>query len=547
MSKLGGTLLGVLVLVALAGCSDNLIYQNPNAPDQTRALARPGDVENLVAASYETIHNNTDGSVGGIYPQMACAGMENYSGLANWGLGPACGIPRASIDNSRGNQTLGEKYGPYVGIHGAVRAAALGLGVMSKPTFTFYPANPAQVQRDRAFAFFVIGVGLGDIAMVYDSGAASGPNDDPQVVLPLLGSDSLGAYALAQLDSTIAILGALTPTNTLPPSWINGNALTPAQFIQLARSWKARIRAGIARTPAARAAVNWVAVAGDAAAGITADFNVTVVNGSPYWGYDPIQMRLFAEWHQMWQFMVGMADTSGAYSTWLNTPVGNRVPFLVVTPDLRFPQGTTRAAQNAASGCSGATCTPPRPDIYFRNRISGQDAPGFSLGFSMYDFYRFQPVFDANANGPVPVMTASEIRLLRAEAQLRLGNLTGPTGAIALVDVSRTAHGLPSLAGAGITDSVTAVPGSRGCVPQLPQPPTYTAAACGRLWEALKWEKRMETAYTHWGAWWIDGRGWGDLPAGTPLQYPVPYQELDTRLKPLYTYSTGAAPGRYGL
>jgi hypothetical protein len=57
----------------------------------------------------------------------------------------------------------------------------------------------------------------------------------------------------------------------------------------------------------------------------------------------------------------------------------------------------------------------------------------------------------------------------------------------------------------------------------------------------------METAFTHWGAWWIDGRGWGDLPSNTPMQYPVPYQELDTRLKLLYTYSTGAAAGRYGL
>jgi hypothetical protein len=65
--------------------------------------------------------------------------------------------------------------------------------------------------------------------------------------------------------------------------------------------------------------------------------------------------------------------------------------------------------------------------------------------------------------------------------------------------------------------------------------------------EAMKWEKRMETAYTHWGAWFTDGRGWGDLPAGSPLEYPTPYQELDTRLLPIYSLVQVAGASTYGL
>ena len=543
MSKFTSTLVGALVLVALAGCSDNLVVMNPNSPDEARALARPTDVENLVGAAFRTINNYTDGDVLRINAQLLCAGMENYSGLANAGMGPACAIPRPGVDNSRGNQTLSEKYQPYLNIYQAVRSVALGLNRLNDPAFTFYPTSIPQQQRDRAFAYFEIGVGLGDIAMVYDSGAAVAPNDDPQVVKPLEHYTVLGPYALAQLDSAIAIATASGTGFPLPDTWINGNALTAAQFIALARSWKARIRAGLARTPADRAAVDWAQVIADAAAGITANFTINMRSSAPAWTYRPAQMDLFADWHQMWQFIVGMADTSGAYSAWLGTAVTQRSPFLVITPDLRFPQGTTRAAQNTASGCTATSCTPPRTDIFFRNRPSGTDVPSNPLGFSMYDFYRFNSVLTASPprTGPVPVVTVAEMNLLRAEGLIRTGNIPA---AAALISISRTAHGLPSVA--AMTDTLAAVPGGNACVPKVPQPPAYTSAACGNLFDALRWEKRMETAYTHWGAWWIDGRGWGELPANTPLQYPVPYQELDTRREPSYTYSTGAA-GKWGL
>ena len=50
--------------------------------------------------------------------------------------------------------------------------------------------------------------------------------------------------------------------------------------------------------------------------------------------------------------------------------------------------------------------------------------------------------------------------------------------------------------------------------------------------EAMKWEKRMETAYGHFLAWFFDSRGWGDLAEGTPLHFAVPYQELQARGRP---------------
>jgi hypothetical protein len=62
----------------------------------------------------------------------------------------------------------------------------------------------------------------------------------------------------------------------------------------------------------------------------------------------------------------------------------------------------------------------------------------------------------------------------------------------------------------------------------------------------------METAFTGYGQWYFDGRGWGDLPEGTAVHWPTPNQELDARLKPLYNLGgiggrDGAARGTYGF
>ena len=88
-------------------------------------------------------------------------------------------------------------------------------------------------------------------------------------------------------------------------------------------------------------------------------------------------------------------------------------------------------------------------------------------------------------------------------------------------------------------------------MPPNPAPPAYTSAVCGNIMEAMKWEYRMETAFTGYGMWYFAGRGWGDLPLGTALHIPVPYQEMDARQQPFYNLGgaggvAGAPRGNYG-
>jgi hypothetical protein len=62
--------------------------------------------------------------------------------------------------------------------------------------------------------------------------------------------------------------------------------------------------------------------------------------------------------------------------------------------------------------------------------------------------------------------------------------------------------------------------------------------------EAMKWEKRIETAFVHFASWFIDSRGWGDLAENTPLFWAVPYQDLQARgYSTADLYGTGNGPG----
>jgi hypothetical protein len=307
----------------------------------------------------------------------------------------------------------------------------------------------------------------------------------------------------------------------------------------------------MARTPAERAAVDWAAVIADAQNGFTADHIITTstTNGpSIAWR---AQYDTYGLWHQMTPFVIGMADTSGSYAAWTAQPLGSRgsgnSSFTLVTPDLRFPQGETRTAQQAdfaITSCQAASQTCKR---YFVNRPAGGDQfAGAGWAFSNYDFVRFHSwrvSGDGTAqNGNTLFFPKAELDLLQAEGFYRTGNLGG---ALPLVNATRTKNGLPAITAA---DATTPVPGGNACVPKVPVGPSFTTIACGNLWEAIKYEKRIETAFVTYAPWYFDGRGWGDLPADTPLFWAVPYQDLQARgtaTSAIYGsgIGTGNAPG----
>jgi hypothetical protein len=563
--------------VAIGGCS--LDVQNPNNPETDRVLEVPKDVEALLGSYYTRWHQGLYGSTASVYIMSMMQSFESYSSLSNDCRGQRVGIPRSANDNSIGNPCATEQQRVYLFMSEVNRVASNVLEKLEEPGFTL--GSPQQNLRAKAFGEFLRGVSLGYLALTYDSAAVTSPTMDMADTLCVpdrftsVCTGKLRHYTMV-LDSAFAALGrALTYTNDpvasltggfpLPTTWIpSPTSFTAAEFDNLIRSYRARFRANVARTPAERAAVNWTEVINDAQSGITADHLITTntVTGptaNPIADAGSLGLR-----HQMTPFIAGMADVSGAYESWIAQPLAERGQsgnFFMVTPDLRFPQGSTRALQQAdftTASCSTQNTPCKR---YFRNRSAGDDQfAGNGWGWSNYDWLRNRSWRIAglvsgqgSQNGPIPFFTKVELDMLEAEGHIRAGNFAA---AATLINRSRT-RGMstttPIIATGGGLPAVTATADGGLTMPNcVPKKPSGSTVGCGDLMEAMKWEKRMEAILTHFAGYFNDMRGWGDLPEGTPLQWATPYQELLSRQKSVYGMGLGttggnaAAKGTYG-
>lgn len=531
-------------LLGLTACGDNLNVTNLNNPDVARAYATPAGVEGVVAGLGVQVFN-TQRATESVNTQSKILAGESFASVANFGMAARAQIPRSLISNELGNDNQVGNLANFNQFSRVSRTAANAIQALDRIVAGGGTlGSTAQNARAKSFAFLVLGQALGNLSLAYDSAAIVTPAVPSDQVPGLSSAAAVNAAALAMLDSAIAIAnlpGAASGTNgfPLPATWINGQSLTREQFVRLARSYKARLRAGVARTPAQRQAVNWNEVIADATNGITADFTVNVGGGSGWTAaFDVTQMYVVGGWHSMSPLYYGMADVSGGYDAWLATPRDSRSGFLIVTPDRRWPQGTTRAAQQA----SNPNVAPP-PGMYVRNRPSGEDVPLSGYGDSWYDHRRYGAANLAASTGPYVEMSATEMTMLAAEGHIRNSNLPA---AIALVNASRTRNGLDAIP--AVTSATAPYSTDRStCVPRVPQAPNFTSTACGGLLEAMKYEKRIETAFTGYMIWFTDNRGWGDMVEGTTVEWPVPYQEMQARQQVFYNGTNRAARGTYGF
>jgi len=532
-------------VVLISACESSLAVTNPNVVDVDAAFRSTQGITQVIGKSFQGLFQGQYASLDALMPQAMNSAGENSASVANSGMGLRTGIPRQLIDNQLGNQTFAGNFRDFSFFTRFARQAANGIKAL---TGLNRPDN--ETAKARALGYFVIGFAQANIALMYDSAAVIRPDTVDETLLS--SPSAIMANALTMLDSALAIAAspaqAAAAFPVLGSEFINGTTMTTARFVQVVRSYKARFRAGLARTPAERALVNWALVEGDAAAGITTDLTVTL-DPSTGWtiGGTISQLNVFGGWHQFPLLYAGMADTSGAYQTYIGAGgfVTARTGFLMRTPDTRWPAGATRAAQQASQ-----SPVVPATGVYIRNRPAGEDINdlGNLWANSNYDFFRWRPINDANGSGTWVLMAQREISMLRAEALIVLGRIPE---AVPLINVSRTAVGLPSLSLAStlatpVPGGTLAAPdpGGASCVPRVPVSAALTA--CGNVLEAMKYEKRMETAQTGYAQWFMDSRGWGDLVTGTPLEWPVPIQEMNSRNKTSYNgRRLQAAPTTY--
>jgi len=576
----------VAVAMGLAMAACDLAIDNPTQGDQAKVIGSPDDAEALISTYWKRWHSGVYGSTGDIEGMANVLSLMNYSSLANNCQNSHLPFSGASITNNPGNVCGGEQVRLYQYMNEVNRVASTILTQMDSGLVlggTIPAATDARNLRARAWSEFLRGLSLGYLAMLHDSSSIVSPN--MAQTEPDCSKDAASGKCTGMLNNytvvadsayaafTRAIAYAQTTANPngngfpIPDSWMpSTTAWSSANFVRLIRSYRARIRAGVART--ASETVDWASVVADAQNGLTTDYYVNVQTNSGIGSGWRAQYNSFSTWHQMTPFIIGMADQSGAYETWIQTPLTSRgagnVGFFMVTQDLRFPQGATRTAQqtdqplDACSAKSGGQgCR-----RYFYNRPNGDDTfSGNGWGFSNYGFIRFRSWLQRGDAGTARIgktlyMPRAEMDLLEAEGLYKLGG--NDAAVAALVNKTRT-RGMDTLQGficptggcarggglpavlAVRTSAATGV--SPACIPKVPTGPAGPVV-CGDLWEALKYEKRIETAYVTFAPWYFDGRRWNDLPKDTPLWWPVPFQELQARGRATSAlYGTGVGVG----
>jgi hypothetical protein len=503
---------GSMLLLGAAACAD-LDVVNPNDADASRALATAGDVESLIVGGYNTWFNGVY-AYGGPGLFLSNASFQHNAPWANAGMELYGRLPRQAINNDAANPYYDNFTRPWFRSYRAIAAVSDGLRALDNPEIA-EALGSEDVTRARAFGRFILGMAHGTLALVYDKGFVVDETTDLNEAQNPVGYEEVMAAALAYLDEAISLSSGAG--FTVPEGWMQAR-LTASELARIVHSQKARLRAAVARTPAERAAVNWGAVVADIDAGIQSTFYQNM-DANNDWYMAVVDYGTYPGWSEMSYWVYGMADQSGNFQKWLDLSIEEKnpnhpdgTPILIVTPDQRFPQGSTVDDQRA------------NPGTYFEapsniSNVWARPDRG-TWRWSYYHNYRFLEYYQWN-DFTYAEINYDEMRLLKAEAMYRTGDMAGAAG---IVNETRTAAGLSATDASGT---------NADCVPKLPN------EQCGDLLEMLKWEKRMEVNMQGlFGApWYFDSRGWGDLWFGTPLQFPAPCKELQVlQLLPCYTF-----------
>jgi hypothetical protein len=521
---------GLCALLFGAGACADLTVPNNNQPDQSRVVADAGDVETLIANSYLTLFNGYTFQTDLV---LSTAAFQHTAMAANLGMVQLSKVPREPINNSTSDAYAPTYQEVWYESYAAIKATVDGLNATN-------PGNPEGFEiidettganntpRARAWARFVQGLAHGLVALTYDQGFVYDQGDDP-LTLELQPYNEVMVAALAMLDSAAAITAA--NDFTIPTTWFGNVGMNKATFLKTINGYQALLRAGVPRNPTEANGVNWNAVIADVDASFTCTGatceNLTISQDPNVWAHFTHLYIGFGyeagAWTQVNYYVHGMADQSGAYQTWLNTPVLTRTPFLLITPDKRFPQGATATAQAQAPG---------KYILYGGTRAHVRSDRG-TWRWSLYRDFRQDNT--RGGSGPSVLLSGRELRLLKAEALHRLGGAGNLATVRAIINETRVANG-------GLNE-ILADDVNTSCVPKLPN------GTCGNLFEMLRWEQRMENYQYNYGAWYFPMRRNGELFKGTFLHFPVPARELQVLGLPIYTfggpggYAEGTSPG----
>ncbi len=490
--------------VFLGACVD-LEVTNLNDPDRERAIASPTDVESLIAGAYQSWWAVAHYS----YPASAfsTAADAHSSSWGNWGMRDSGWEPRKAYNNDPAYSYNNMAETPWQNSYRALAAVRDGLLAIDGGVRIQEGDGPDNTNRAVAFGKFIQALSLSNLAVIFDKAIIVDETVEDVTALEPQPYDQVWAAAEAKYAEVIQM--GTSGGFTIPSTWVAFNGDWSASYLaELARSYRARYGTQVARTPGERESVDWSGVLSDASGGISKDFAGLYEEGGNWaWHRAKHHTAHYTGWARIDYRTIGPSDASGGWEKWIAAGPSDKVPFDIDTDDRRITAGAPDQSGKYIRYMGNSPFPADRGIYHYSNYID----------------WRWRPLYANNWVGEYPDMTGKELEFLAAEANYRMGNREAAMG---VVNKYRTTNGeLPPF-----EDPNGVAPGGDRCVPQTP------SGACGDLWEALKYEKRIELFHYGFGTEYFDDRGWGDLVQHTFLQLPIPGSELEILLMELYSF-----------
>jgi hypothetical protein len=468
----------LIIGVLSIGCTD-LDLPNELEPDQKRVLSDIESVMDIAGNSFRGWHNGMQDFYSLAFPLAVMADHLTCS----WGITrdyswePRNSVPEYpnSTEWSYSFQQIGQWEESYKAIH----LSNSILRWLDEAGSTITEEQNALLE---AFSLFTSGVSHGYLGLVFDQAVVVEYNSIYSNAVPVPWGEVI-EKSLEMLDKSIEISEAIS--FSVPPDWVGGQEMTNLDLAALANGYAARILAYSSRTKAHNDAIDWNRVLSYAQNGLEVDFEpyLGIDWFDDYWVYG----RMYG-WGRVDMRIVNLMDHDYP-SRW---PADNSS---WNTPDGSDPGPATPGDDRLLSDFSylNDNTFPPDRGYYHWSHYR----------FSRYDYLSATVWYGI---GPRPTFMAWEVRLIEAEALLRLGD---SEGAIAILnDVSgprKVRGGLPDVL---LSDDIL---------------------------RYILDEKEIECFCTGTGISFFDMRRTDRLQRGTWLHFPIPATELGLLLVPHYT------------
>jgi hypothetical protein len=520
------------LLGSVVACGD-LEVTNPNNPSRITVVRSSQDALALISNAFLQWFNRSAQTSPAV--AMSVMADEFSTGFADFGGQDLSKEPREAINIQNPNNGP-PHHATFPDYYANVAALNTALQAVSK--FNLVLRNTAGVDvtaQAHAFAKFAQGLNHGYAALMFDRAYVYSESVDPDTLEFSEVEGLIRPYrevmdtSLAELNDALTLANSATFTFPSSPSnqWFLGVARNNADFARIIHSYIARFMAYVPRNPDERQDVDWQSVITHIDQGITSDFVVIGEVGFVESLYKQRAARLRttipSDFMRVDQRLLGPADVTESFRNWWALPWSQRNPFRMVgTPDRRIQGAATRPASCLPASIPAADCGLymgfHQATIFNVDRGTGQR--------SYYFFHRYGSGTSWQS-GPMPLINVAEMDLIKAEALIRLNRAAE---AIPLINKYRVPNGgLPEV-------DINGAPGAApNCVPRK------LNGSCGSLWDALRYEKRIETLGLEGGTAYYDGRAWNHLVENTPLHFPIPLRDL--QLLQLEPYTFGGVGG----